>query len=110
MADHREILREFVASLGHEVEVAEDGLDGLAQARRFHADVMVVDIGLPGIDGYELARRIRAERGNEVKLIAVTGYGQPDDRRRALDAGFDLHLTKPIDVKAMQTAIEATAA
>ncbi len=110
MADHREILREFVASLGHDVEVAEDGIDGLAQARRFRAEVMVVDIGLPGIDGYELARRIRAERGNDVRLIAVTGYGQPEDRRRALAAGFDLHLTKPIDTNAMQKAIEATAA
>jgi signal transduction histidine kinase/KaiC/GvpD/RAD55 family RecA-like ATPase/CheY-like chemotaxis protein len=110
MADHREILRELVSSLGHDVEVAEDGLSGFEQALRFHADVMVVDIGLPGIDGYELARRIRAALGSHVRLIAVTGYGQPEDRRRALDAGFDIHLTKPVDIDAMQEAIAASAA
>jgi signal transduction histidine kinase/CheY-like chemotaxis protein len=110
MADHREILRELVASLGHEVEVAEDGLSGFEQALRFHAEVMVVDIGLPGIDGYELARRVRARLGAGVTLIAVTGYGQPEDRRRALAAGFNLHLTKPVDVDAMRDAIDARSA
>ncbi|HEY4120968.1 MAG TPA: ATP-binding protein [Byssovorax sp.] len=110
MPDHREILREFVLSLGHEVAVAEDGPSGLEQARRFHADVMLIDIGLPGIDGYELARRVRAERGADVTLIAVTGYGQPDDRRRAFDAGFDVHLTKPVDVAAIERALGASAA
>jgi CheY-like chemotaxis protein len=109
MADHREILRELVASLGYEVEVAEDGLSGFEQALRFHAEVMVVDIGLPGMDGYELARRVRAKLGSGVTLIAVTGYGQPEDRSRALAAGFDLHLTKPVDVAVMQKAIDASA-
>jgi CheY-like chemotaxis protein len=59
----------------------------------------VVDIGLPGLDGFGVARRVRATLGRDVYLVALTGYGQPEDRRRALDAGFDTHLTKPVDVE-----------
>ena len=60
-------------------------------------DVVLIDVGLPGLDGYEVARRIRAERnGQSVRLVAITGYGQPEDRSRALEAGFDVHLTKPV--------------
>lgn len=84
---------------GHRVRVAGDGLTALEVAREFAPEVVLADIGLPGIDGYELARRLRLEPGmEEVKLIAVTGYGQPEDESKAEAAGFDRHLTKPIDV------------
>jgi len=97
--DSRDLLRALLEDLGHRVEIATDGHEALDRAG--DAEVLVVDIGLPGIDGYEVARRVRAARGRSVYLIALTGYGQPDDRRRALDAGFDLHFTKPVDPAAL---------
>ncbi|WP_242339790.1 MULTISPECIES: ATP-binding protein [Anaeromyxobacter] len=95
--DNRDALRLLVEHLGHEVDAVEDGLRGVARALSDHPDVMLVDIGLPGLDGYEVARRVRGALGQGVKLVAVTGYGQPEDRRRAIAAGFDQHLTKPVD-------------
>jgi CheY-like chemotaxis protein len=97
-AGNRETLRMLLQLWGHQVEVAEDGrqgLDGLLAAR---PDVAVVDIGLPGLDGYEVARRVRrSPAGAGIFLIALTGYGQPDDHRRAFEAGFDAFLVKPVD-------------
>jgi len=85
---------------GHDVRVAYDGPEALEVAASFHPEVVFLDIGLPHMDGYEVARRLRAEpnNGNEVLLVALTGYGQEDDIRRALDAGFDHHFTKPVDL------------
>ena len=83
---------------GVDVETAHDGLAALAAARAQQPDVIVLDIGLPCIDGYEVARRLRAEPGfSATFIVALTGYGQDDDRRRAKEAGFDLHLVKPVD-------------
>ncbi len=82
---------------GHEVDIAHDGLQAVAAAAQLHPDVVLLDIGLPHLDGYEVARRIRAQPDDRVLLIAVTGWGQDDDRRRSSEAGFDAHLTKPID-------------
>jgi two-component system, sensor histidine kinase len=95
--DNRDALRLLVEHLGHEVDAVEDGLRGVTRALADRPDVMLVDIGLPGLDGYEVARRVRGALGQGVKLVAVTGYGQPEDRRRAIAAGFDQHLTKPVD-------------
>jgi signal transduction histidine kinase len=95
--DNRDALRLLVEHLGHEVDAVEDGLRGVSRALSDRPDVMLVDIGLPGLDGYEVARRVRSALGQGVKLVAVTGYGQPEDRRRAIAAGFDQHLTKPVD-------------
>jgi CheY-like chemotaxis protein len=83
---------------GHEVVVAYDGRDALAQSERQAFDVVLLDIGLPDdLDGYEVARRLRAAPGGRrMGLIAITGYGQAEDQRRAYDAGFDAHLTKPV--------------
>ena len=69
----------------------------------------MIDIGLPGIDGYEVARRIRAAgaSGRKVRLVALTGYGAPEDRQRALDAGFDVHVVKPVGVAALATILAA---
>jgi PAS domain S-box-containing protein len=82
----------------HEVQVAYDGPEALEAARRHHPEVVVLDIGLPRMDGYEVARRLRQEPGLEkTTLIALTGYGRDEDRRRSQEAGFDRHLTKPVD-------------
>jgi CheY-like chemotaxis protein len=64
--------------------------------------VLLVDIGLPGLDGYGVARKVRDGLGRSVYMVAITGYGQPDDRKRALEAGFDLHLIKPIDIAVLE--------
>jgi two-component system, sensor histidine kinase len=71
-------------------------------------DVALIDVGLPGLDGYEVARRLAAIQGREsMRLIAITGYGQTEDRRRALDAGFDAHLTKPVAPEQLAELIDS---
>jgi PAS domain S-box-containing protein len=105
-ADARESLRMLLELAGHVVETSEDGPGGLSKLNAFRPDVALIDLGLPGIDGYTLARLARSSpetRG--IRLVALTGYGQTDDRRRALAAGFDLHLTKPVDVLTLQSAL-----
>jgi len=83
---------------GHEVKIAHDGAEALDAVRNFRPDVAFLDIGMPGLTGYEVAQAVRAEPwGRDVTLIAVTGWGQPDDKQRAHTAGFDRHLVKPID-------------
>jgi CheY-like chemotaxis protein len=100
--DLRDMFQEFLEGLGHEVNVARTGLEGLEKVLRLRPDVALVDIGLPGIDGYELARQVRASPGGDrVVLVALTGYGGDGARARAEGAGFDLHLTKPVDVDAL---------
>jgi CheY-like chemotaxis protein len=95
--DARVMLRTQLALDGHDIHEAADGYAGIDKATAVVPDVVLVDVGLPGLDGYEVARRIRAERnGQAVRLVAITGYGQPEDRSRALEAGFDVHLTKPV--------------
>jgi CheY-like chemotaxis protein len=94
-ADIRELFAELLERSGHEVCVADDGPKGLEQVLRFVPDVAFVDVGLPGFDGFELARRVRAN-GSRVRLVALTGYGQAEDKRRAAEAGFDEHLVKPV--------------
>src|SRR5690606_25465318 len=81
---------------GHAVQVVHDGGEVAQAAREFAPDVVLCDIGLPGIDGYEVARRLRADPATAgVRMIALTGYASPDDRERSRDAGFDDHLAKP---------------
>jgi signal transduction histidine kinase/DNA-binding response OmpR family regulator len=95
--DARKMLQMLLTLAGHEVDSAPDGVTGLEKAGTKRHDVMVIDLGLPGLDGYEVARRLRASGRVDVGLIALTGYGQPNDRQRALDAGFDAHVVKPVD-------------
>lgn len=100
--DSRESLRLLLESLGHDVVAAADGRQGLALALERPPDVMLVDLGLPGLDGFELARAVRgSERVSTVRLIAITGYGQAEDRRRSAEAGFDVHLVKPVSAAAL---------
>jgi signal transduction histidine kinase/ActR/RegA family two-component response regulator len=100
-ADGRESLRELLEIWGHRVELAATGPAGLTQALARRHDVALIDIGLPGMDGNEVARGIRVAQGGPpeepMPLIAMTGYGQPEDRLRALEAGFDTYLVKPVD-------------
>jgi signal transduction histidine kinase/ActR/RegA family two-component response regulator len=108
-ADSRELLQSLLAEAGHHVATAADGRAGVDAALATRPDVMVVDIGLPRLDGYGVAREVRAALGEDVYLIALTGYGQPEDRRRAMEAGFDVHLTKPVDAFALLDLLARTA-
>ena len=86
----------------HDVRTAGDGPAALTLVDDFKPDVAILDIGLPGMDGYELAGRLRAKLGKcAPRLIAMTGYGQEADRKRSEERGFDLHLVKPVDVNAL---------
>jgi CheY-like chemotaxis protein len=104
-ADARDALRVLLELDGHEVEAAEEGQQALDLAHARDPDIALVDIGLPGIDGYEVARRVRARDARRPVLIALTGYGQPEDRRRATEAGFDDVLVKPVDPTALSTLL-----
>ena len=106
--DVREMMKELLELMGHEVEVATDGLEGVEKMLALRPDVALVDVGLPGIDGYEVARRVRAAPGGgQLSLIALTGYGGQEARTRALDAGFDLHLVKPVNVNDLPRVLES---
>ena len=104
--DAAETLREMLLMWDHEVEVANDGPDGVVRARAFRPDVVLCDIGLPGMDGYEVARALRADPSvSSAFLVAVTGYASPDDARRAAGAGFDLHLGKPVPIEVLEEVL-----
>ncbi len=108
--DAAESLRMLLEVLGHEVRVAFTGPEGVDAALAWAPDVVLSDIGLPGLDGYEVARRLRREpRFERVLLVALTGYNAEDDRRRSREAGFDHHLAKPADVRELQRVLTARA-
>ena len=97
-ADAAEMLASLLELDGHEVRSVGNGPAALDLVRTFHPDVAFLDIGLPGMTGYELARRLRAMPATaDILLVAVTGWGQDEDRRQSKDAGLDHHLTKPVD-------------
>jgi CheY-like chemotaxis protein len=88
--------------IGHDIHTAHDGLEAVQAAATFQPDVVLLDIGLPKMDGYEVARHIRQRRwGKEMLLIAMTGWGQEEDKRQAMEAGFNQHMTKPVDPAAL---------
>ncbi len=103
--DAAQMLHTLLEHLGHELAMAHDGERALELAREFRPDVALLDIGLPVIDGYEVARRLRQEIGNKIRLVAVTGYGQESDRKRTREAGFDRHLVKPIAFDELATLL-----
>ena len=101
------MMRDFLELSGHEVELAATGTDGLEAARQFHPEVVLCDLGLPGMSGYEVAEELRRDPSTRsAKLIAVTGYGREEDRRRSKAAGFDIHLTKPVDPVRLRALLE----
>jgi two-component system, sensor histidine kinase len=104
--DGREALRKLLTLWGHEVEAAADGLRGVEKALAWRPNTAVVDIGLPELDGYEVARRLRHDLDSQIYLIALTGYGRPEDRVKALEAGFDIHLVKPVDPDLLRALLE----
>ncbi|MCI0582773.1 MAG: ATP-binding protein, partial [Chloroflexi bacterium] len=103
--DARDMLQVLLSLAGHEVHAAGDGPTGLEMARATQPDIAVIDLGLPGLDGYELARRLRPNRSGRLRLLALSGYGQAEDRRKTLAAGFDMHLVKPVDPAHLSAAI-----
>ena len=108
--DGREMLAMMLEAQQYQVTTAVDGDDGLHKAAAAPPDIALVDIGLPGIDGYEVARRLRADPATRgVRLIALTGYGQDSDQQRALDAGFDAHLVKPVEIARLMALLENAA-
>lgn len=104
-----EVLADLLRTEGHEVEIANDGPHGVELIERVRPDLAFIDIGLPGLDGYQVAQQVRTDLGDEVRLVALTGYGQPEDAARARDAGFDRHLKKPIDVAALSQLLHEVA-
>ncbi len=91
-----------------EVYTARDGVEALERASQFHPDIVFLDIGMPRLDGYQVARRIRREPwGSNAVLAALTGWGQDADRQRTLEAGFDHHLLKPADRQALETVFRS---
>lgn len=105
--DSAESLVLLLRMYGNEVEIASDGLRGYRAAEAMKPEMMLLDIGLPEMNGYEVARRIREQPwGANVTLIALTGWGQDEDRRLAKEAGFDHHLVKPVDPAALMPLFE----
>jgi signal transduction histidine kinase/FixJ family two-component response regulator len=108
--DAAEMLSEALQMLGYRTAIANDGPAALLLAVQFDPHTALLDIGLPAMDGYELARRLRAQAGSRLRLVAVTGYGQASDRQRSSEAGFDEHLTKPVDFGALAKLLERSVA
>jgi CheY-like chemotaxis protein len=108
--DNRDLavsLARLLRLLGHEVEVVFDGREGLETARLFRPGVVLLDIGLPSLDGYQVARSLRQEGFDDTLIIALSGYGQEEDRQRSKEAGMDFHVTKPVDVKTIAQLIQS---
>jgi CheY-like chemotaxis protein len=104
--DAGQALVEVLELEGHRVALAANGQTGIALARRLKPEVVLCDIGLPDLDGFEVARLLRQDSELEgTRLVALSGYGQAEDRSRAREAGFDLHLTKPPSLEALQRAL-----
>lgn len=99
----------LMKSLGHEVQVCYNGNAGAAAALEMRPDLALLDLGLPGMDGFQLAAAIRSEESlRSTRLIAISGYGQAEDRRRSLEVGFDDHLVKPVDIQTLKSILAAT--
>jgi CheY-like chemotaxis protein len=106
-ADVREMLQAALEIEGHTVRAVADGASALAAATTEQPDVAIIDIGLPGIDGYELASALRARFDGDLRLIALSGYGLADDLRRSSAAGFEAHLVKPVDLARLAAVLRA---
>jgi CheY-like chemotaxis protein len=104
--DIAEILSELLKSIGYTVEVAYNGSEGIIKAREFMPEILLCDIGLPGMNGYDVAKAFRSENGlKDIFLIALTGYALPEDIQKAFDAGFDRHLAKPVQLEILEQTL-----
>lgn len=100
-------LAALLRARGHDVRIVHDGAQALAAAAQFRPEIAFIDIGMPQVHGYEVARRLRGDEATaDCLLVAVTGWGQESDRRRAREAGFDRHLSKPVDAEQIQAILE----
>jgi CheY-like chemotaxis protein len=106
--DAADMLRMMLETMNHDVRVAADGVQAVEVAKAFQPEVALIDLGMPRMDGFEAARQIREALGDRVVLIALSGWAQEDDKRRARSAGFDHHLTKPADPEALEELIAST--
>jgi DNA-binding response OmpR family regulator len=104
--DAADSLATLLGVMSYDVRVAYDGPEAIQAADEFAPTVALLDIGLPKLSGYDIARHIRRTRGDGVLLVAITGWGQEDDRRKAREAGFDHHFTKPADFEVLVELIE----
>ena len=105
--DAAESLAQLLSLSGHDARTAADGAKGVALAAEFKPEVVFCDLGLPGMNGYEVARQLRGlPFGRDMVLAALTGYGQPGDRERTAQAGFDAHLVKPVDPAVIENFVE----
>jgi len=110
-ADAADVTCMLMEMLGHDCQCVSTGTAALDVAALFDPDLVLCDIGLPDVSGYEVARALRGRaRGRPLYLAAVTGWGDPEDRKKALEAGFDQHLTKPTDLAHLQAVLRAAAA
>jgi CheY-like chemotaxis protein len=108
--DAADTMSMLVEQLGGSARMAHDAVSGLAAVQEFQPDIVFLDIGMPGIDGYETCRRIRQKPSKKhIVIVAITGWGQSQDKQRALDAGFDVHLTKPVDPVALSRVLAGNA-
>jgi CheY-like chemotaxis protein len=105
--DSADSLSMLLRVLGNDVQTAHDGLDAIDVSKTFQPDFVLLDIGLPRMNGYDAARHIRGDLGSKVVLIALTGRGQDEDLRRSKDAGFDHHLIKPIEFETLRGLLSA---
>jgi CheY-like chemotaxis protein len=105
-ADALEMMRLMLDLKGHEVRIAADGLQAIDVAERFQPHIAFLDIGMPRMDGYEAARQLRDRFGSGLVLVALTGWGQDEDKHRAAQSGFDHHLTKPPEPEVLEALIE----
>jgi CheY-like chemotaxis protein len=110
LRDSADSLALLIELMGHAVEIAYDGEAALRTAERFRPDIVLLDLGMPKLDGFEVSRRIRATPwGASMRLVAQSGWGQDEDRRRSAEAGFDHHLVKPIDPAALEALMQTLA-
>jgi CheY-like chemotaxis protein len=103
--DAADTLTEFLRFSGYEVETAYTGTSALTRVREFHPDVVLCDLNLPELSGYDIAKAIRSDETSRTKLVAISGYAQPEDIRRSRAAGFDAHLAKPAEPSAIENLL-----
>jgi len=103
--DIRDLLGLKLRRLGHAVDAVGDGVSGVQAILDGRPHMALIDIGLPRLDGYQVASAVRSKLGRDIVLVAVSGFGQPDDKKRALEAGFDDHITKPADVQDIENLL-----
>jgi CheY-like chemotaxis protein len=108
--DAADSLAAWLRLSGHEVEIAYTGMSALARVRAFHPDLVLCDLGLPELSGYEIARAVRCEHSGRIRLVAISGYSQDEDIRRSKEAGFDAHIAKPARTADIESLLSVTGA